>query len=57
MESNVWRSLIMEKKIEFTDEELLKIAYALECRYGLSNELAEKIYQYFIDVDGKDYRL
>jgi hypothetical protein len=41
----------------FTDSELIKIAYALECRYGLSDELADKIYEYLKEKTGEDYRL
>lgn len=43
--------------MEFTDTELLKLAYALECRYGLSDKLAEKIYEYLEGKTGEDYRI
>lgn len=41
--------------MKFTDEELIKIAHALECEYGLTDELADKIYEYLKEKTGKDY--
>jgi hypothetical protein len=43
--------------MDFTIEELIKLAYSIECRYGMNDELAEKIYTYLEEVTGKDYRI
>lgn len=43
--------------LALTDDELRKIAYSLECRFGLSDDLAEKIYNHLQEKTGEDYRL
>jgi hypothetical protein len=39
-----------------TDSELKKAAYASECRFGLSDELADKIYNYLERKTGENHR-
>lgn len=43
--------------LTLNDDELRKVAYALECRFGLSDDLADKIYDYLKEKTGEDYRL
>lgn len=43
--------------LTFDDGDLRKIAYALECRFGLSDDTAETIYDYLQKKTGRDYRL
>lgn len=45
------------KNMRFTDSELNNMAYALECRFGFGDDLAEKIYEYIEKKTGRDPRL
>jgi hypothetical protein len=46
-----------EKEMLFTDAELLKMAYALECRYGMNDDLYNAIHEYLEKKTGVNHRI
>jgi hypothetical protein len=42
---------------ELSIPELVRIAYALECRFGYGDEMANQIYDFLKELTGNDYRL